>query len=201
MFVPDAERHEPAGHAVHAPAPSALKKPGAHTRPTPVSVVLDTVCDALTVPVHDPDVHGLGESVRTVVPATTPEPEMTMPTASEPDATAEIVSAVPAIEPVVTGATKPAAQYEPAGHVPEHVAVWRLVAEPYVPAGHGTGLTEPTGQKEPRGQTSVHVLTVRPAVAPYLPTGHSVGTFAAAGQYEPAGQAICVKLAVVGYGQ
>ncbi len=30
MFVPDAERHEPAGHAVHTSAPLVLKNPAAH---------------------------------------------------------------------------------------------------------------------------------------------------------------------------
>jgi hypothetical protein len=203
MFVPDAERHEPAGHAVHAPAPDALKKPAAHARPTPVSVVDDAVCETLTVPVHAPVVHGLGESVTTVVPTVTPAPAMTMPRPSEPDVTAEMASAVDAapMAPVTTGAMKPAAQKAPAGHGPEHAGAERLVAAPYVPAGHGTGVTEPSGQKEPRGHAAVHVLAERPVVAPYVPAGHAVGALAAAGQYEPAGHGTCVVLAVVGYGQ
>lgn len=74
------DKQEPAGHAVHEPAPMALKKPGAQARPTPVSVVDDTTCDPpVTVPVHDPDAHGFGDSVRIAVPLATPAPVMTMP--------------------------------------------------------------------------------------------------------------------------
>ncbi len=203
MFVPVAERHEPAGHAVHAPTPDKLKKPAAHAKPTPVSVVDDTLCETLTVPVRAPVVHWLGESVTTVVPTVTPVPAMTMPRPSEPEVTAEMESAVDAepMAPITTGAIKPAAQKAPAGHGPLQAGDERLVAAPYVPAGHGTGLTEPSGQKEPMGHAVVHVLTERPAVAPYMPAGHAVGALAAAGQYEPAGHGTCVVLAVVGYGQ
>jgi hypothetical protein len=124
-------RHEPAVHAAHAPAPgAALKKPGAHARPTPVSAVDVTVCDALTVPVHAPAVHGFGESVRMVVPAATPAPAMTMPTASEPDVTAEMESAALAIAPVATPVAVPAGQAAPAGHCAVHVAALRAPAAP-----------------------------------------------------------------------
>ena len=95
MFVPLLDKQEPAGHAVHEPAPMALKKPGAQARPTPVSVVDDTTCDApVTVPVHDPEVQGFGDSVRMAVPEATPAPEMICPTTSRPDATAVTVSDV-----------------------------------------------------------------------------------------------------------
>jgi hypothetical protein len=130
VFVPALERHEPAGHAVHEPAPAALKKPGAHATPTPVSVLDAIVCDALTVPAHVPEVQGFGESVRMVVPVATLVPVMTMPTEREPDATAEMVSAVPAISPVTPGAAKPAAQNDPAGHCAVHALVCRPVEAP-----------------------------------------------------------------------
>ena len=97
--------------AVQAPAPAAaLKNPGGHARPTPVSAVGPTVCDALTVPEHDGPVHGFGVSVRMVVPPATPVPVTTMPTEREPDATAVTVSADPAIEPVDTPVAVPAGQ-------------------------------------------------------------------------------------------
>ena len=141
------DKQEPAGHAVHEPAPMALKKPGAQARPTPVSVVDDTTCDPpVTVPVHEPDAHGFGDSVRIAVPLATPAPVMTMPMEREPDATAVTDSALPVMEPVTPGAMKPAAQNAPAGHCPEHVLAERPVAAPYLPAGQGTGATEPRGQ-------------------------------------------------------
>ena len=124
MFVPLLDKQEPAGHAVHEPAPMALKKPGAQARPTPVSVVDDTTCDPpVTVPVHDPDAHGFGDSVRIAVPLATPAPVMTMPMEREPDATEVTDSALPVMEPVTPGAMKPAAQNAPAGH-----AVGALIA-------------------------------------------------------------------------
>jgi hypothetical protein len=113
---------------------------------------------------------------------------------------ASAVDAEP-MAPVTTGAMKPAAQKAPAGHGPLQAGAERLIAAPYVPAGHGTGVTEPSGQKEPSGHAAVHVLAERPVVAPYVPAGHAVGALAAAGQYEPAGHGTCVVLAVVGYGQ
>ena len=141
------DKQEPAGHAVHEPAPMALKKPGEQARPTPVSVVDDTTCDPpVTVPVHDPDAHGFGDSVRIAVPLATPAPVMTMPMEREPDATEVTDSALPVMEPVTPGAMKPAAQNAPAGHCPEHVLAERPVAAPYLPAGQGTGATEPRGQ-------------------------------------------------------
>jgi len=147
VFVPVLDKQEPAGHAVHEPAPMALKKPGAQARPTPVSVVDDTTCDPpVTVPVHDPDAHGFGDSVRIAVPLATPAPVMTMPMEREPDATEVTDSALPVMEPVTPGAMKPAAQNAPAGHCPEHVLAERPVAAPYLPAGQGTGATEPRGQ-------------------------------------------------------
>ena len=86
--------------------------------------------EALTVPVHEPVVHGFGESVKIVVPAVTPEPLITMPTASEPDATAVIESAVVVIEPVATPVAAPVEQYAPAGHCAEHVFALRLATAP-----------------------------------------------------------------------
>ena len=125
------DKQEPAGHAVHEPAPMALKKPGAQARPTPVSVVDDTTCDPpVTVPVHDPDAHGFGDSVRIAVPLATPVPVMTMPTEREPDAVAVMVSAVPAMAPVDTPVAVPAGQYVPAGHCSEHIVALRLCAAP-----------------------------------------------------------------------
>jgi len=147
VFVPLLDKQEPAGQAVHEPAPMTLKKPGAQARPTPVSVVDDTTCDApVTVPVHDPDVHGFGDSVRMAVPVATPAPVMTMPTEREPDATAVTDSALPVMEPVTPGAMKPAAQNAPAGHCAVHVLADRPVVAPYLPAGQGTGAIEPRGQ-------------------------------------------------------
>ena len=69
---------------------------------TPVIVVDATVCATLTVPVHIPVVHGFGERVTMVVPKVTPVPVITMPIASEPDATAVVANVVDAVvtEPV-----------------------------------------------------------------------------------------------------
>ncbi len=131
---------------MHEPAPAALKNPGAHAMPTPVSVLDAIVCDALTVPAHAAEVQGFGESVRIVVPVATLVPVMTMPTEREPDATAEMVSAVPVISPVTPGAAKPAAQNDPAGHCAVQAFVCWPVESPCLPAGHGTGATEPRGQ-------------------------------------------------------
>ncbi len=111
------ERQKPGVQAAQAPAPAAaLKEPGGHARPTPVSVLVDSVCDVLTVPAHVPEVQGFGESVRTVVPAATPAPATTMPTERVPDDTAEMESPTPTIEPEATPVAVPAGQRVPAGH-------------------------------------------------------------------------------------
>jgi hypothetical protein len=114
VLVPAALRHLPAAHAVHTDAVPVLEYPTAHTCPTAAIVVDPTVCDVLTVPVHAPVVHGLGEMVATNVPAVTPRPAIIMPTPSEPVVIAETVSVVVAIEPVKTAATP--LQKRPAGH-------------------------------------------------------------------------------------
>jgi hypothetical protein len=46
-----------------------------------------TVCDTLTVPEQLPAVHGFGDSVRMVVPAATPAPDIICPATRRPDAT------------------------------------------------------------------------------------------------------------------
>jgi hypothetical protein len=93
-------------------------------------VLVETACETLTVPVHVAAVHGFGESVRMVVPAATPAPEMTMTTASEPDVTAEMESAVPAIAPVATPVAVPAGQKAPAGHCAVQFTALRVPAAP-----------------------------------------------------------------------
>ena len=124
------ERQKPGVQATQAPAPAAsLKKPGEHAKPAPVSVVA-TVCDALTVPEHKAAVHGLGVSVKMVVPSATPEPVTTMPTEREPDVTPLMVSPVPEMVPVTTPVAVPTGQRAPAGHWPVQASVGRLLAAP-----------------------------------------------------------------------
>ena len=67
----------------------------------PVIVVLDTVCDGLTV--YVPALPVVPDSwVTTYVPAVTPVPESNIPGIMSPDVTADTVKVVVAIDPVKT---------------------------------------------------------------------------------------------------
>ncbi len=76
-------------HAAHAAAPAVM-------------VVGVTVCDVLTVIVHEAATH-VAPPV-TVVPAATPAPVRVMPTARGPAVRAVTVSVVPAMDPVTDAA-------------------------------------------------------------------------------------------------
>ena len=98
MLATSAGQKKPASHwfVRSAALPSARHEPelqAAHCAALPYMVRDATVCETLTVPVHVAAVHGLGESVRMVVPAATPAPERICPTTSRPDAIAVTESA------------------------------------------------------------------------------------------------------------
>ncbi len=75
-----------------------------------------------------------------VVPVATPAPESVEPTASAPDVTAEMVSAVPAMPPVRTAEPEPSGQKEPATHAAP--VDDDAPAAQVVPAAHGCAVAD-----------------------------------------------------------
>ena len=122
-------------HAVQVAAPTMLYVPTAHDRPAAVMVEpAVTVCDGVTVYVPAPPLVPEINAVM-VVPAAKPTPESVAPTVSAPDATAVMVSIVPAMPPIAAAEPEPAGQNEPAVHAAP--AGDAAPAAQVVPALHG----------------------------------------------------------------
>jgi hypothetical protein len=100
-------------HAVHAAAPTPLKKPTAQEKPVAVMTALATVCATLTVYVPAPPFVPETKAV-TVVPATTPADVTGCPTARAPAETAVTMSDEPEIDAVKLTEIVPGGQKVPA---------------------------------------------------------------------------------------
>ena len=173
MVLPSA-RHEPKlAHAVHAEAPRALKKPTSHEKPAVVTVVLATVCGALTVKLHGSALVTEQVPAVMVVPGVTPAPASVAPTLMAPASMADRVRDRPANVPVALASPVPKGQNEPAGHAVPAISP----ATQKVPAAHAFASADalPTAAQKPGAHVSAPervepAATVCEGDTAYMPT-------------------------------